>query len=78
MARTKRKVNPVLPVAVQAEQPRRIYQVGGYARLSVEDSGKPGADTISTQRELIQTINDQIHNMHKTQPILFSYQRQRP
>ena len=58
MARTKRKVNPVLPVAVQAEQPRRIYQVGGYARLSVEDSGKPGADTISTQRELIQSYID--------------------
>lgn len=53
MARTKRKVNPVLPVAVQAEQPRRIYQVGGYARLSVEDSGKPGADTIINQRGLI-------------------------
>ena len=45
-------------VAVQAEQPRRIYQVGGYARLSVEDSGKPGADTISTQRELIQSYID--------------------
>ena len=58
MARTKRKVNPVLPVAVQAEQPRRIYQVGGYARLSVEDSGKPGADTITAQRELIQSYID--------------------
>ena len=58
MARTKRKVNPVLPVAVQAEQPRRIYQVGGYARLSVEDSGKPGADTIINQQELIQSYID--------------------
>jgi DNA invertase Pin-like site-specific DNA recombinase len=58
MARTKRKVNPILPAAVQTEQPRRVYQVGGYARLSVEDSGKPGADTISTQRELIQSYID--------------------
>ena len=58
MARTKRKVNPVLPVAVQMGQPQRVYQVGGYARLSVEDSGKPGADTISTQRELIQCYID--------------------
>lgn len=58
MARTKRKVNPVLPVTIQTEQPQRVYQVGGYARLSVEDSGKPGADTISTQRELIQSYID--------------------
>jgi len=55
MARTKRKVNPVLPVAAPAEKPRRVYQAGGYVRLSVEDSGKPGADTISDQRELIRS-----------------------
>ena len=42
MARTKRKVNPILPVAAPAEKPKRVYQAGGYVRLSVEDSGKPG------------------------------------
>ena len=58
MARTKRKVNPVLPVTAPATQPQRMYQAGGYVRLSVEDSGKPGADTIATQRELIQSYID--------------------
>ena len=55
MARPKRKINPILPVATPAEPIQKIYQVGGYVRLSVEDSGKPGADTIETQRELIQS-----------------------
>ena len=55
MARTKRKVNPVLPVSVPAEKPQRIYHAGGYIQLSVEDSGRPGADTIVTQRELVQS-----------------------
>ncbi len=61
MARTKRKINPVQPhEAVTTETPQRVYQVGGYVRLSVEDSGKPGANTIETQRELIGNyINDQ-------------------
>ncbi len=54
MGRPKRKINPILPAAAPAEAPQRVYQVGGYVRLSVEDSGKPGADTIETQRELIQ------------------------
>lgn len=55
MARTKRKINPILPVAALEKAPQRIYQAGGYVRLSVEDSGRPGADTIETQRELIQS-----------------------
>ena len=50
MARTKRKVNPILPVAIPVEKPKRVYHAGGYVRLSVEDSGKPGADTIINQR----------------------------
>ena len=58
MARTKRKVNPILPVAAPAEKSKRVYQAGGYVRLSVEDSGKPGADTIINQRELIQSYID--------------------
>ena len=55
MARPRRKVNPILPAAAPAEPEQRIYQVGGYVRLSVEDSGKPGTDTIETQQELIQS-----------------------
>ncbi len=55
MARTKRKVNPVLPVSVPTEKLQRVYHAGGYVRLSVEDSGRPGADTIVTQRELVQS-----------------------
>lgn len=55
MARTKRKINhltpPGLPETKQQEQ--RIYNAGAYARLSVEDSGKPGADTIESQKALI-------------------------
>lgn len=54
MARTKRKVNPVLPATPPAEEKQRIYRAKGYARLSVEDSGKPGADTIEDQKELLQ------------------------
>lgn len=53
MARTKRKVNILHPVT-RPEVPRqRIYRTGGYIRLSVEDSGKPGADTIQAQTELV-------------------------
>lgn len=55
MARTKRKVNPLAPAAEQAAPQQRIYKAGGYARLSVEDSGKPGADTIEAQKELIES-----------------------
>jgi len=32
-----------------------VYHAGGYVRLSVEDSGKPGTDTIATQRELVRS-----------------------
>lgn len=53
MARTKRKVNPVLPLPVQEAPAQRVYKTGGYGRLSVEDSGKPGADTLESQEELI-------------------------
>lgn len=60
MARTKRKVNPVSPLPVQETPQRRIYRAGGYVRLSIEDSGKPGADTLESQKELIRSyIEDQ-------------------
>ena len=55
MARTKRKVNPLAPLAEQAAPQQRIYKAGGYARLSVEDSGKRDTDTIEAQRELIES-----------------------
>ena len=53
MARTKRKANPVKPAPVQEASRQRIYQTGGYIRLSVEDSGKPGAETIENQKEMV-------------------------
>ncbi len=53
MARPKRKVNPLQSAPAPAAPARRVYKAGGYARLSVEDSGKPGADTIATQEELL-------------------------
>lgn len=61
MARTKRKVNPVLlPVAVEAPT-HKIYQTAAYVRLSIKDGGKPGADTLVTQQELLRTfISDQL------------------
>ena len=54
MARTKRKVNPLAPAVEQAVQPR-IYKVGGYARLSVEDGGKADSDTIEAQKGLLES-----------------------
>lgn len=52
MSRTKRKLNPVIP-APQDITKQRIYHAAGYARLSVEDGGKPGADTLEVQQRLI-------------------------
>ena len=51
MARPKRKENPVFPTPVVEAPKGRVYRVGGYARLSVEDSGRQGADTIETQAD---------------------------
>lgn len=55
MPRTKRKINPLLQTEeVKPVEPAvRKYKVGGYVRLSVEDGGKPGADTLDNQRNLI-------------------------
>lgn len=54
MARTKRKVNYARPAAEEVSVPQgRVYRAGGYIRLSVEDSGDSGADTILAQRELV-------------------------
>ena len=54
MARTKRKTNPIAgdaPAKEANHAPR--YQAAGYARLSVEDSGKPGSETLESQKSLI-------------------------
>ena len=56
MARTKRKVNPLCHSGEAQETARteqRIYRAAGYVRLSLEDSGRPGADTIESQMELV-------------------------
>ena len=54
MARPRRKINPLKPVSPPKNTEQRIYQTGGYIRLSVEDSGKPGLDTMDAQRSFIQ------------------------
>jgi len=54
MARTKRKVNPVQPVPVPEIPKQCVYLTGGYIRLSVEDGGRSGADTIEAQQILVQ------------------------
>lgn len=53
MARTKRKFNPLTDRIPEMADNRRIYHTGGYVRLSVEDGGKRGADTIKNQEEMI-------------------------
>lgn len=54
MARTKRKVNPLAPVQEVREEKTEIkYLTAAYVRLSVEDSGKKGADTIDGQRKML-------------------------
>lgn len=53
MARTKRKTNPVIPAMEAPTQAQKQYRAAAYVRLSVEDSGKPGADTIEGQKSLL-------------------------
>lgn len=50
MARTSRKGAAKQAAVVSAE---RVWHTAVYARLSREDSGRKGADTIETQIELI-------------------------
>ena len=53
MARTKRKQNPIIPEAETPATAQKKYRTAAYVRLSVEDSGKPGADTIEGQKNLL-------------------------
>ena len=50
MARTKRKINPLVQEVESSAPAEKIYKTAAYVRLSVEDSGKPGADTIEGQK----------------------------
>lgn len=52
MARTKRKINPLVQEENSAPAGRR-YKTAAYVRLSVEDGGKSGADTIDCQKALL-------------------------
>lgn len=53
MARTKRKINPLVQETESTAPAKKIYKTAAYVRLSVEDSGKPGADTIEGQKALL-------------------------
>ncbi len=53
MARTKRKTNPLVQEVESSAPARKTYKTAAYVRLSVEDSGKPGADTIEGQKALL-------------------------
>lgn len=53
MARTKRKINPIAPAAATVKEEQANYLTAAYVRLSVEDSGKKGADTIEGQKKLL-------------------------
>lgn len=59
MARKSRKSNPVQIEEKIGGAKQRVYAVGGYVRLSVEDSGKLGADTIEEQKNLIGSYIDE-------------------
>lgn len=63
MARTKRKMNPMQQATPAKPSEQRIYRAGGYARLSMEDSGKPGADTIENQKDLIREYAERQSDM---------------
>ena len=59
MARTKRKVNPIIPApTVELETPS-AFLAAGYVRLSTEDSGKLGADVIEAQKEMVASYIEQ-------------------
>lgn len=63
MARTKRKINPLVQEAEVIAPVRKIYQTAAYVRLSVEDSGKPGADTIEGQKALLLSFVESKNDM---------------
>lgn len=68
MARTKRKVNPLAPAVetVVEEKAEKKYSAAAYVRLSVEDSGKKGADTIAGQQKLLTDFISRREDMELT------------
>lgn len=53
MARTKRKVNPFATESAPVTKEAARYKTAGYARLSLVDSGKPGSETLESQKQII-------------------------
>ena len=53
MARRKRKTDPITSGRSLAEKATKRYRAAGYARLSTEDGGTPGAGTLESQKQLI-------------------------
>lgn len=63
MARTKRKINPLVQDQETPTPAQKIYKTAAYVRLSVEDSGKPGADTIEGQKALLMSYIENKQDM---------------
>lgn len=66
MARTKRKINPLVQEAEVSAPAAKIYKTAAYVRLSVEGSGKPGADTIEGQKALLTSFIEDKPDMELT------------
>ena len=66
MARTKRKTNPLVREPEIVVPAKKIYKTAAYVRLSVEDSGKPGADTIEGQKALLTAYIEQQSDLELT------------
>jgi DNA invertase Pin-like site-specific DNA recombinase len=63
MARTKRKINPIRPEAAAPASAGKTYRTVGYVRLSIEDGGRPGADTLESQKRLITNYIENIPSL---------------
>ena len=63
MARTSRKGSARKTAVIPSE---RVWNVAVYARLSLEDSGRKGADTIDTQIELVESYVSQHSHLAQT------------
>ena len=56
MARPKRKVNRLIPQEEQqVDTTAKKYRTAGYVRLSVEDSGRPGSETLDGQKQFLRS-----------------------
>ena len=56
MARPKRKINRLIPQEEQqVDTTAKKYRTAGYVRLSVEDSGRPGSETLDGQKQFLRS-----------------------